>query len=69
LVAGLVKALRSEADGQMAAETIHIHGGIGFTAEHDAHRLVRRAQSSAAMLGRPTYHRELAATHLVDGAT
>ena len=69
LVASLAKALCSETYVQVAAETIQIHGGIGFTWEHDAHLYFRRARSTEAMLGSPTHHREVAATHLVDGAS
>jgi alkylation response protein AidB-like acyl-CoA dehydrogenase len=45
-----------------------VHGGIGFTWEHDAHLYYRRARSSEVMLGSPTHHREVAATYLIDGA-
>lgn len=68
LVASLAKALCSETHVQVAADTIQIHGGIGFTWEHGAHPYFRRARSSEAMLGSPTHHRELAAVHLIDGA-
>ncbi|MFC5063827.1 acyl-CoA dehydrogenase family protein [Actinomycetospora atypica] len=40
-----------EAYGWVAAETVQVHGGIGFTWEHVAHLHVRRAASSAALLG------------------
>jgi alkylation response protein AidB-like acyl-CoA dehydrogenase len=68
LVASLAKAYCSEAYFHVAAENIQIHGGIGFTWEHDAHLYYRRARSSEVMLGSPTHHREVAATHLIDGA-
>ena len=35
-----------------------MHGGIGFTWEHDAHLYFRRAKSSQLMLGDEHYHRE-----------
>jgi alkylation response protein AidB-like acyl-CoA dehydrogenase len=34
-----------------AGDTIQIHGGMGFTWEHDAHLHLRRARSSAELLG------------------
>ena len=68
LVASLAKAYCSEAYFHVAAENIQIHGGIGFTWEHDAHLFYRRAKSSEVMLGSPTHHREVAATYLIDGA-
>ncbi len=68
LVASLAKAYCSEAYSHVAAENIQVHGGIGFTWEHDAHLYYRRAKSSEVMLGSPTHHREIAATYLIDGA-
>src|SRR5215470_10998295 len=62
LVASLAKAYCSEAYFRAAADNIQIHGGIGFTWEHDAHLYYRRAKSSELMLGTPSEHREIAAT-------
>jgi alkylation response protein AidB-like acyl-CoA dehydrogenase len=66
LVASLAKACCSEAYSRAAAENIQIHGGIGFTWEHDAHLYYRRAKSAEAMLGTPAEHRDLAAGYLID---
>ena len=63
-VASLAKAYCSEAYFHAAAENIQIHGGIGFTWEHDAHLYFRRAKSSEIYLGDATYHRELVAQKL-----
>src|SRR5262249_32722520 len=46
VVASLAKAYCSEAYFHVAAENIQVHGGIGFTWEHDAHLYYRRAKSS-----------------------
>ena len=35
-----------------------MHGGIGFTWEHDAHLYFKRARSSRALFGAPAEHRE-----------
>ncbi|HEY3736971.1 MAG TPA: acyl-CoA dehydrogenase family protein [Jatrophihabitans sp.] len=35
----------------VTAQTIQLHGGIGFTWEHDAHLYFKRARSSASLLG------------------
>ncbi len=64
VVACLAKAYCSEAFFHCAAENIQIHGGIGFTWEHDAHLYFKRAKSSELMLGDPSYHRELLAQRL-----
>ena len=47
-----------------AADTIQIHGGIGFTWEHDAHLYFKRAKSSQLMFGDSEYHRRLLAEAL-----
>ena len=57
-VASLAKATCSEAYFHAAAENIQIHGGIGFTWEHDAHLYFKRAKSSELFLGEPAQHRE-----------
>ena len=60
-VASLAKAYCSEAYFHAAAENIQIHGGIGFTWEHDAHLYLKRARSSLTLLGTPaTWRRRLA---------
>ncbi|MCR1786329.1 acyl-CoA/acyl-ACP dehydrogenase [Nocardioides carbamazepini] len=49
--ASVARTYASEAFVQTAFDTIQLHGGIGITWEHDAHLFLRRAQSSAALLG------------------
>jgi alkylation response protein AidB-like acyl-CoA dehydrogenase len=66
LVASMAKAFCSEAYFRAAADNIQVHGGIGFTWEHDAHLYYRRAKSAELMLGTPSEHREIAARHLID---
>jgi alkylation response protein AidB-like acyl-CoA dehydrogenase len=58
VAAAVAKAYCSEAYFHVAAETIQVHGGIGFTWEHDAHLYFRRAKSSQLLLGDEHYHRE-----------
>jgi alkylation response protein AidB-like acyl-CoA dehydrogenase len=67
VVAPLAKAYCSEAFANAAAETIQIHGGIGFTWEHDAHLYYRRAKSSEQFLGSPAQHRDELAGRLLAG--
>ena len=62
--ASLAKAYCSDAYFHAAAENIQIHGGIGFTWEHDAHLYFKRAKSSEILLGDATYHRELLAQRI-----
>ena len=63
-VAALAKAYVSDAYFHCAAENIQIHGGIGFTWEHDAHLYFKRAKSSEILFGDATYHRELLAQRI-----
>ena len=43
----------SEAYLQTAMDMVQLHGGTGFTWEHDAHLHVRRARADHALLGTP----------------
>jgi alkylation response protein AidB-like acyl-CoA dehydrogenase len=58
LLASLAKAYCSDAFANAATENIQIHGGIGFTWEHDAHLYFKRAKASELFLGDGAYHRE-----------
>jgi alkylation response protein AidB-like acyl-CoA dehydrogenase len=64
VVASLVKAYASDVYFHVAAENIQIHGGIGFTWEHDAHLYFKRAKASELFLGDASYHRERLATRI-----
>jgi alkylation response protein AidB-like acyl-CoA dehydrogenase len=46
----------------VAAEMIQLHGGIGFTWEHEAHRYLKRAKSNQLLLGTPAELRRLVAS-------
>jgi len=58
LAASMAKAYTSEAYRKVAADSIQVHGGIGFTWEHDLHLYFKRAMSSEFAFGNATYHRE-----------
>ncbi len=64
LAASVAKSYCSETYFHAAAENIQIHGGIGFTWEHDAHLYLKRAKSSELLFGDPVYHRELLARRI-----
>ena len=59
VAAAMAKSFCSEAYFNVAAETIQVHGGIGFTWEHPAHLYFKRAKSSELLLGDPLHHRKL----------
>ena len=65
-LAGLT--IPEEAYYRVAASNIQVHGGIGFTWEHDAHLYYRRAKSAEVMLGTPASHREIVASLLLNAA-
>jgi alkylation response protein AidB-like acyl-CoA dehydrogenase len=57
LLAAVAGAYCSDAFCDVAMENIQIHGGIGFTWEHDAHLYFRRAWSSRVLVSAPSEHR------------
>ena len=61
LAASIAKAHCGEAFTRVASGGIHVHGGIGFTWEHDLHLYFKRAKVNEAFLGDAAYHRELVA--------
>ncbi|MCX4854502.1 acyl-CoA dehydrogenase family protein [Streptomyces canus] len=56
--AAVAQSWCGEAFTYVAAECVQLHGGMGFTWEHDAHLYFRRAQSDAVLLGGAAHHRE-----------
>ena len=65
LAAALAKSRCSEAFFHCAAESIQLHGGVGFTWEYDPHLYFKRARASEALFGAPSWHRERIATALL----
>jgi alkylation response protein AidB-like acyl-CoA dehydrogenase len=64
LASSMAKAYVSDAYRKIAGDGIQVHGGIGFTWEHDMHLYLKRAKASEVTLGDATYHRELVAQAL-----
>jgi len=64
VAASMAKAYVSDAYRKVAGDGIQVHGGIGFTWEHDMHLYFKRAKASEVTLGDATYHRELVAQSL-----
>ena len=61
LAASVAKAWCGEAYTRVAANGIQVHGGIGFTWEHDMHLYFKRAKCNELLLGDTTHHRDLVA--------
>jgi alkylation response protein AidB-like acyl-CoA dehydrogenase len=64
LEAALVRGFVGDACLAVTAGTIQVHGGVGFTWEHDAHLYLKRAKASQSLFGTPTAARRTAASLL-----
>jgi alkylation response protein AidB-like acyl-CoA dehydrogenase len=64
LAAAMAKAYASDAARSVTANAIQVHGGIGFTWEHDMHLYFKRAKWGETMLGDAVFHRERVAQAL-----
>jgi len=64
LLADVAASWCAEAYRAVAAETVQLHGGIAITWEHDAHRYLKHAQSTATLFGTPESHRARLARRL-----
>jgi alkylation response protein AidB-like acyl-CoA dehydrogenase len=69
LAVSIAQATCSAALSRIAADTIQVHGGIGFTWEHQAHLYFKRAATDAALLGSAEQHRTRVAELVLDSAT
>lgn len=65
--ASVAKAFCSDAAREVGNLGIQIHGGIGFTWEHDLHLYYRRAKSDEILFGDATFHRNRIAAMVIDG--
>jgi alkylation response protein AidB-like acyl-CoA dehydrogenase len=62
------KSFAADTAFKCAGDMIQLHGGIGFTWEHDAHLYFKRARSLQSMLGSGNWHREQVATMILGEA-
>jgi alkylation response protein AidB-like acyl-CoA dehydrogenase len=58
LAASMAKAYASDAGWRVTASSLQVHGGIGFTWEHDLHFFLKRAKVDGALYGSAREHRE-----------
>lgn len=63
----LTTSFALEAYVSVAGDAIQVHGGIGYTWEHDCHLFFKRAQLDEALLGDAAWHREQAAAAILSG--
>jgi alkylation response protein AidB-like acyl-CoA dehydrogenase len=69
LAASTAKAYASDAGWRVPDAAIQVHGGIGFTWEHDLHFFLKRGRANAAMFGDAKWHRERVAEAVLAGET
>jgi alkylation response protein AidB-like acyl-CoA dehydrogenase len=69
LAASIAQATCSAAFSRIATDAIQVHGGIGFTWEHQAHLYFKRATTDAALLGSAEQHRSRVAELVLDTAS
>jgi alkylation response protein AidB-like acyl-CoA dehydrogenase len=58
LAASMAKAYASDAGTRVTGASLQVHGGIGFTWEHDIHLFLKRAEADAVLFGDSRWHRE-----------
>ncbi len=68
LAISIAKAYASDSYREVGNLGIQVHGGIGFTWDHEIHFYYKRAKASELMFGDAIYHRERIARIVMDGA-
>ena len=58
LAASMAKAYAADAGWRVTASALQVHGGIGFTWEHDLHFFLKRARTNGALFGSARKHRD-----------
>jgi alkylation response protein AidB-like acyl-CoA dehydrogenase len=66
LAVSVAKAYCSDAYREVGNRGIQVHGGIGFTWEHDLQLYYKRAKYSETLFGDASFHRERIASFVVD---
>jgi len=62
LAASMAKAYAADTGWRVTASSLQVHGGIGFTWEHDLHFFLKRAKTDGHLLGSARSHRERVAS-------
>jgi len=68
LAASMAKAYASDAGWRVPDASIQVHGGIGFTWEHDLHFFLKRGKANAATFGDAKWHRDRVADAVLSEA-
>jgi alkylation response protein AidB-like acyl-CoA dehydrogenase len=67
IAVSVAKAYCSDAYREVGNRGVQVHGGIGFTWEHDLHLYCKRSKACEVMFGDAAFHRERIARLVVDG--
>jgi alkylation response protein AidB-like acyl-CoA dehydrogenase len=62
------KAYSSDAGWRVCGSSLQVHGGIGFTWEHDLHFFLKRAKTNAMLFGSAREHRDRVASLTLEKA-
>jgi alkylation response protein AidB-like acyl-CoA dehydrogenase len=57
-VTSMAKSYVGDHSIELAQGCLQVHGGIGYTWEHDLHMYLRRVTTNNALYGEPSWHRE-----------
>jgi alkylation response protein AidB-like acyl-CoA dehydrogenase len=61
LAVACAKAYAGDAGRRVPRAALQVHGGIGFTWEHDLHFFLKRGEANAHLYGSSSAHREMIA--------
>jgi alkylation response protein AidB-like acyl-CoA dehydrogenase len=65
----IAKSWVGRAASFVATHALQIHGGIGFSWEHDLHLFLRRAKTNELLLGSPGWHDDLLYARVLEGSS
>lgn len=68
VAASVAKSVTGDAAHKAQDEALQVHGGVGFTWEHDLHLFLKRALALAGAWGTTRTHRQRLADHVLAGA-
>jgi alkylation response protein AidB-like acyl-CoA dehydrogenase len=57
-ITSMAAAYIGDVGNDIGQTCLQVHGGIGYTWEHDLHLLLRRVRSNTLLYGEPSWHRE-----------
>ncbi len=57
--AAMAKSAAGDCQRLLTEDGLQLHGGIGYTWEHDLHFLIKRAKAAEVLFGTSTYHRSV----------